>query len=240
MPRVSVKANVKRVLSRSSLGLSLIDLANEVRVLLIRDPARRQPFNGQVVRRRTVEALIELFAPDALLETGTGLGATTVFLASTGLPVYSAEIKRLFFWAARVRLRHSRNASLILGSSPDVLRGVAEHMTVRRPLAYLDAHWWSSLPLQQEIDQLLRWDEVVIVVDDVAVTHDSAYGYDTYDDRPLSLEVLDVPPGVFVAFPAGSAADETGGKRGTLYLGQGVEASAALREMVDRGLIRLA
>jgi hypothetical protein len=233
-----MKVHVKRVLGRSSFGLSLIDFGHEVKVLLSRDPARRQPFNGQVARRRTVEALIQLFEPDALVETGTGLGATTVFLASTGLPTYSAEIKRLFFLAARVRLRHNKNTSLILGDSPEVLRHLAEHMTLRKPLAYLDAHWWSALPLQQEIDQLLRWDEVIIVVDDFSVTHDADYRYDTHYGHPLSLEMLNLPSSVLVGFPAESAAGETGGKRGTLYIGQGAQASAALREAVDRGLIR--
>jgi hypothetical protein len=63
------------------------------------------------------------------------------------------------------------------------------------------------------------------------------YGFDVFAGVPLSLDVLDVPPSVAAAIPAIFSSEETGGRRGTVYLGQGDRGTSAIREMVDRGFL---
>lgn len=53
---------------------------------------------------RAVRALLDVFSPDAVLETGTFLGDTTRFFAGNLVPVYSIEVKRLFNLVAKWRL----------------------------------------------------------------------------------------------------------------------------------------
>ncbi len=209
---VTVKPHITRLLRRNRFGASMLDLWREFKVLfaVFRDPAKSLPFNGQAARLRAVRDLLDLFEPDAVVETGTGLGATTSFFAGNLLPVYSIELKRIFLVAARFRLRSYRNVTLILGSSPEVLHRLAGQRLFQRPLAYLDAHWWESLPLQAEVRELLTgWGEVLILVDDFKVPLDAEYSFDTYAGVPVSVDVLELPSDVTVAFPAVPAKDET-------------------------------
>jgi hypothetical protein len=86
-----------------------------------------------------------------------------------------------------------------------------------------------------EVDTVLSaWPDSVSVVDDFLVPHDSGYGYDIYDGRALSLELLALPEDVVAAFPSLPAVRETGARRGTLYLGKGHGASI-LTSLIDSG-----
>ena len=197
-----------------------------------------QPFNGQRVRLATVRTLIDTFAPDAIVETGTFLGDTTRFFSGNLVPVYSIELKVLYHFAARLSMLRHPDLRLIRGDSVEVLSALAVSRPFRRPLAYLDAHWWSHVPLQGEVAQLLRgWDEVALVIDDFRVPGDQGYGFDSYDGIPLSLDLLNLPPSVFAAFPAVPSSEETGARRGTLYVGSGQAAIAALEDLVRTGLL---
>jgi hypothetical protein len=202
-------------------------------------PGFGEPFNGQHVRLRAVRHLIASHHPDVFLETGTFFGFTTRFFVGRGAPVYSVEIKRTYHALARLRLgwgapelRLRRGHSLEAISE---LRGQG----FARPFVYLDAHWWAELPLAREVGELLAGDgDVLIVVDDARVPDDDGYAHDSHDGVALGLGMLDLSPDVAVAFPAIASADETGARRGTLYLARGPRATAALRSAVDEGLLR--
>ena len=177
-------------------------------------------------------------SPDVFLETGTFFGFTTRFFIGQGIPVYSAEIRRSYAAAARLRL----------GVAPELRLRRAESLTVvkevrskgfKRPFVYLDAHWYDDLPLGREISDLFEGDgDTLIVVDDFQVPHDPGYGYDEYKGVPLGLEMIDVPPDAIAAVPAGEASGETGARRGTLYLGRGERAFESLQAGVAAGLLR--
>jgi len=235
-----MKARFKDLASRSSVGRSLLEAWREVRVIgrsaVGNTQGLGQPLNGQVARMRTVRALLNAFSPDAVVETGTFLGDTTSFFSGNLIPVYSIEVKRLFFLAARWRLKGHRDVTLVRGDSRDVLRRMARRPPFERPFVYLDAHWWHHLPLRIEVAQILSaWNESIILIDDFQVPHDPGYGFDAHDGVPLSLDYLGLPDGVVGAFPATPSHKETGGRRGALYIAKGPSAHRAIRQMADQG-----
>jgi hypothetical protein len=240
--------HIKGSLGRHPAGRSLLEVWRELRAMRDawmrgREPAGEasglgRPFNGQRVRLATVRALIDAYGPDAIVETGTFLGDTTRFFSGNLVPVYSIEIKAIYHLAAKLAMLRRPDVTLIRGDSVEVLSALAVSRPFRRPLAYLDAHWWSHLPLRGELDRLLRgWDRAAIVIDDFQVPGDRGYGFDAYEGVPLSLDMLQLPPSAFAAFPAGPSSEETGARRGTLYVGNGDAAVAALEELVGAGLL---
>lgn len=199
-----------------------------------------KPFNGQIARRRTVDLLVREFSPGALIETGTFLGFTTRCLASYGLPTYTVEVSPRYRYAARTALRDLDSVTMIWGDSAATMRHLASRPNVTRPLAYLDAHWEEDVPLNAEVDCLLsNWKEVVIVIDDFHVPGKPGYGYDIYNGVPLSLDELSLPGDVTVAYPAVTAVEETGSRRGTVFLGSGEGAHLALGAAEREGLVAI-
>ena len=61
------------------------------------------PFNGQFARCRLFAAIINEFAPRAIIETGTFRGTTTELLATTGLPIFTIESDRRLYGYSRMR-----------------------------------------------------------------------------------------------------------------------------------------
>ena len=197
-------------------------------------PGFGKPFNGQANRTGTVERLLGVFQPDALVETGTFLGDTTVALAARGLPVYTVEIKPEFFHLARRRLARRPNVTLLCGDSVEALSALRAALPFRRPFAYLDAHWWDRLPLAGELAALTTgWTDVVAVIDDCAVPGDAGYAYDVYDGKPIGLEGLELPEDMAAAYPGVPSSAETGARRGTLYLGHGPGGRDAIERLVS-------
>lgn len=79
----------------------------------------------------------------------------------------------------------------------------------------------------------------MIVIDDCRVPTDPGYGFDTYNDVPLTLDLLDLPTSVVSAVPATPSSDETGARRGALYIGQGIGGAGAIRELAKHGYLTL-
>lgn len=197
-----------------------------------------QPLNGQRIRRQTIEALLDAFAPDAIVETGTFLGWTARYLASHGIPVYTVELRPANYHIAKRALRRYPNVTAICGDSVEALRWLDDRSRTARPFLYLDAHWEERVPLDEELELAFeRWRDALVVIDDFYVPHDPAYGYDVYANRPFALERFDIPAGTAVAYPAAPAAEETGFRRGAVYLGRGRDAHAAIEDAVGANLL---
>ena len=194
-------------------------------------------FNGQQVRMRTVRRLLDVYSPDAIVETGTYFGDTTRFFSGNLVPVYSVEMSRVFCAASKVLLAGTNDVTVIRGDSAAVVQDLVDEHHFQRPLAYLDAHWYDRLPLRDEVTALLRCDSFVAVVDDCRVPADPEYGFDDYGRFRIDIELLD---GLDLAagFPTAPASAETGFRRGTLYLGHG-DGREALTRVADEGLISL-
>jgi hypothetical protein len=191
------------------------------------------------MRLKTMHLLIGAYSPDVFLETGTYMGETTRFFVGNGVPVYTVELKRWFWFIARVRLGWSNpELTLLRGDSLDAIRVLGQR-EYRRPLVYLDAHWWGKPPVREEVSELmLGWDEVLTIIDDCRVPGDDGYGYDSFDGQPFDLDLFELDDTVLAAYPAHPSSVETGARRGTLYLARGKAAEAALRSAMSGGLVR--
>ncbi len=196
-----------------------------------------EPFNGQHQRARAVRELIERFAPDTLIETGTHFGFTARHLASYGLPLYTVELDPGIRMLARRRLRGRPNVTLVHGDSSRALAWIASSSRIRRPFLYLDAHSPAGLPLESELRTVVdRWADFALLIDDFKVPGDSGYGYWTFEGVPLSIAALSLPEDVIAAFPGAPGASETGSRKGAIYLGR-AGGREAISELVSSGVL---
>jgi hypothetical protein len=243
LPGKALRSRVVRLPFVSRARESVGDLRLAWGVVVARSeawPGMHQPFNGQLVRLRAVRTLIDDFEPDAFIETGTFIGSTTRFFCGNGVPVFTVEVKRLFWLLGRLRLGWNRDVTVLKSDSRAALQQLAAQEAFVRPFIYLDAHWRHDLPLNDELRLTFgAWDDAVVIVDDFRVDDDPGYAFDIYDGKALALAEIDVPEKVMLAAPAQSASEETGARRGTLYAAKGPRAEHAVEEAVRRGLLRL-
>jgi hypothetical protein len=110
------------------------------------------PLNGQAARCKLVADLICRGDFEAILETGTYLGTTTEWLSSFGLPVYSCEASEENYGFSTERLIGISNIHLYHQDSRTALKamlsGPLAKATERPLLAYLEAHWFKDLTLE--------------------------------------------------------------------------------------------
>jgi hypothetical protein len=191
------------------------------------------PFNGQCFRQLIFLDLVRVCRFDAIVETGTFRGSTTLFLAhnSAGAPVYSTEINRRFFEVARRRLRPFANIHLYNLNSIGFLSAL-QLPRETRTFFYLDAHWREELPLADESEFIIRnFNSFAIMIDDFQVTDDPGYAFDDYGPGKR-LSSRDFPfhtdDRISSYFPARQASQESGIRRGCIVL-----ASRDLKEKVD-------
>jgi hypothetical protein len=245
--RVSIRKAIRAELIKRPRGRQLVEIKGVGNVLWsIRPgqewwPGMTEPFNGQRARLDAVRSIIRSFDPDAFVETGTFIGSTTRFFCGNGVPVYTAEAKLSFWLIARLRLGWGSGANVFHGDSKAMLSNLAAERPFQRPLAYLDAHWWSEMPVESELNLIFdAFPEAVVVIDDFQVEDDPGYAYDQYDGLALSLRHIPIPSRAVVAYPAVGSEDETGARRGTLYVAKGPDAMQTLETLVDQGILRLA
>src|SRR6202049_3596789 len=200
------------------------------------------PLNGSPARLTAFEELKRRCSFDAIVETGTYRGESTIFFAAAGCPVYTSEVNARYLGYAQVRLWSRSNVHFCLGDSRQFLRRLIQDSNVPKGSVffYLDAHWHDDLPLREEVDLIFRhWTRPVVMVDDFQVPDDSGFQYDDYGEgKKLSLEYLNPVAhlGFIPFFPALPSSEEVGLKRGWVVLAGGglsldqLRAVAQLRE----------
>ncbi len=182
------------------------------------------PMNGQAGRQELCRQIFGSLRPVAVVETGTFRGTTTKFFSDFGVPVYTAEAEPRFHAFAERRFRSARDrVHVVLADSRLLLRQLAANPQFPKDnvFFYLDAHWYSDLPLAEEIEMVFgSWKRSVIMIDDFAVPGDS-YSYDDYGPgAALNAEYLDAMgrDDMFRFYPSLPAYKETGSKRGCIVL----------------------
>jgi len=201
----------------------------------LRDPFGG-PFNGQHGRQAIFREILELLPVAGIVETGTFRASTTEYMASqTTAPIWTVEVRRRFFYFARMRLARFGNVDLSVGDSRTFLQRLAGDPRVpkRGVFFYLDAHWYEDLPLRDEVATVTRhWSEYVIMVDDFQVPDDPGYQFDDYGEgKRLCLDYLGplARYGLHAFFPSISSTDESGMRRGSVIL-----ADSAATTRLDR------
>ena len=182
------------------------------------------PLNGQRYRQQIFAAMMRV-GPDAIIETGTYVGASTAHFARQGIPVHTCESQDQFFARALANLADFSNVSVYLQDSRAFLSGLASDPAIdfSCPIFYLDAHWYNDLPLAEEIAIIRdRWPRFMIMVDDFEVPG-AQYGFDRYPNGlELTLNYLRNENTDFesmaVMFPTAAETAETSVRRGTLML----------------------
>jgi hypothetical protein len=204
------------------------------------------PFNGQFIRQKIFLTLNARLDFQAVFETGSYRGDTTVFLAEqVSCPVRSCELLSFIYELAVLRLdefarsgaRRAAEVTLDNLDSRAFLRRRLPELAPGAPLfCYLDAHCTGELPIAAECALILEHGPpTVIMIDDVDVPDDPGF-------RPVGLR-----PGDFVgladlapvfhrfdgAFFPTSSAEETGMRRGSLLLTTSPELTACLAALPE-------
>src|ERR1700694_870608 len=111
------------------------------------------PLNGSLARLTAFEELKRRCSFDAVVETGTYRGESTIFFAASGCPVYSSEVTPRYLGYAQVRLWAWSNVHFCLGDSRQFLRRLIQDSSVPKGSVffYLDAHWHDDLTLREEV-----------------------------------------------------------------------------------------
>jgi len=109
-------------------------------------------FNGQCFRQLIYLELALACNFEAIVETGTFRGSTSIFLAqnSGGAQVYSCESSGRYFEFAKRRLRGIQNLSLFKLDSREFI----QRLDIPRQ-ARTFFYWEESLPLQEELDLII-------------------------------------------------------------------------------------
>ena len=191
------------------------------------------PFNGQCFRQLIYLDLMRVCRFEAIVETGTFRGTTTLFLAhnSAGATVHSSEINRRFFEVARRRLRGLKNLQMYNLESRKFL-STLKLPPETRTFFYLDAHWKKDLPLADETEFIIaNFKSYAIMIDDFEVAGDPGYAFDDYGPGKR-LSLCDFPfqkdSRIYSYWPARPASQESGIHRGCIVL-----VSPDLKDSVD-------
>jgi hypothetical protein len=182
--------------------------------------------NHDFIRTCIILKLLETLAVDAFVETGTHLGRTCFLIAAqTDLAIFSSEVNQKYMRVARWLLKcFGSRVCLRNMDSVQFLNGLLAQQRFRRPLFYLDAHWYSKLPLIEELSTILgSVESFVIVIDDFRVPDDVNFGFDRYGTTVVDWKLIEhvlVDSGRHLAtyFPAYPSSLEVGDRRGWILI----------------------
>lgn len=148
----------------------------------------KNAFCGDTFLQDTFAELVQEHKPDIILETGTYLGDTTVFLASFGLPVLTVEIEPASHTVALAKFNELPNITAVLGDAASALEDRFDDLVDKKILAFIDAHWRQDKAAERELAVLSRLThKPVILVHDFYVPG-TDFGYDSHDGHRYDLE----------------------------------------------------
>lgn len=194
------------------------------------------PFNGQKNRKKILTPILEKFSPDVILETGTYLGNTTLFLSTFAPYIKTCELNSLLYQNAQNKFKDFSKIEVFNLDSREFLRAQVPTLKTKKVFCYLDAHWYDDLPLQFELKLLRTINDVIAVIDDFEVPGDPGLGYDRYGKKKLNFDLIseEVIKGSWkVQYPAGQSKTETGSKRGWVMLSKGTYAEQSTDKALD-------
>jgi predicted O-methyltransferase YrrM len=149
-------------------------------------------FNGAPEIAALINYFKKKYELNTAVETGTFIGSTAAFLASTFNKVHTIEIVEKNLNRAKENLKDYRNIRFYLGSSPEILASLVEKLQKKNVLFYLDAHWQEYWPILDELKIISKVynKNTVILIDDIKVPGRFDIDYDKYDSKELSLKYI--------------------------------------------------
>lgn len=119
---------------------------------------------------RLIIDLIEGMGVARFVETGTHMGWTCMWMATRfpKLPIFTVEIDEEYYNISVQNCKPFQNVSIFHNSSPDFLLALHAYFKAGLSLFWLDAHWWSPVPLKDECKVLSDLDRYIILIDDFA------------------------------------------------------------------------
>jgi predicted O-methyltransferase YrrM len=187
-----------------------------------------KPFNGQEKRVALFQTLNKRIKIDAVVETGTFRGSTTLFFRQTsGVDVYSCELSDRYFEYASTRLAGCDGIHLYKGDSRDFLVHLSKTSKLENNTIffYLDAHWNADLPLLEELQFIFKhFESPIIMIDDFEVAHRDDYDFDDYGENAiLSIDILApaLTEEISLFYPSWQPQGEYNERRGFVILAEG-------------------
>lgn len=159
-------------------------------------PFQDSEFNGDHFISAEFIKLRDRFNISTVIETGTCLGYTTLWLAKNFDKVYTIELNKEYCELARAKFLQYPNITSIHGNSEDVLR----HLRIEtmnslwsNVIFFLDAHGFGAkrCPLITELYSIYKMGlRPIIAIHDFYVPG-SELGYDTYNGQRYDLKWIE-------------------------------------------------
>jgi predicted O-methyltransferase YrrM len=197
----------------------------------------RGPMNGQTARLEVCRRILKDFNITSIFESGTYRGTTTEWFAQFGIPTISIELNPRYASFSEARLRKYPHVRVVRGSSSNSLRSCIKQRDRSGGIGvyYLDAHWGEHLPLADELRAIRDEDpHAIVLIDDFQVIGDPGYEYDDYGSgNALTVDYLDRKglANCSMFFPSIPAIEETGCRRGYIFLTADIELTASLERL---------
>lgn len=175
-----------------------------------------EAFNGDTYLAEEFLHLRDKYGIKSVIETGSYLGVTTLWLSEHFEQVFTIEINERYYQATQKRIRGIKNVVSMLGDSEKMLHSVLQ-MAGEKVIVFLDAHW-NKNPLLTELD-IIQQSELkpVVVIHDFKVPGHPEFGYDTYLEQNIIYEwdyIKDHVSGYKYYYNQAAA----GAKRGVIFL----------------------
>ena len=185
------------------------------------------PLNGQKIRTKIVNKILRSKKIKEIYETGTYIGTTTIFFSKFKISVSTCEISPSYYFIANDRFKKIKNIKIENSNSYEYLKNNLKK-TNKNIFFYLDAHNESDAnPLLKELDIIYKKiSNFIILIDDFLVPHDLNYGFDSDNGNLLNLSYIKKfvkKKPINIYFPKSKCINETGLKRGSVYISMGRE-----------------
>jgi hypothetical protein len=128
-----------------------------------------------VLKQRVVREYARSFSLDTLVETGTYVGTMVDAMKTTFKEIFSIELDRSLYEAAREKFSGFQHIHIVQGDSGEVLPDIINHLT-RPCLFWLDGHYSGGItskgqletPVSKELESILQHPLAshVILIDD--------------------------------------------------------------------------
>ena len=195
--------------------LNSSDFKNEI----LRGYFDNLPFNGQKIRKKMIDEIFLKLKPNMIVETGTYLGNTLDYFLTFNIPTYSIEMNEKFYYIAKSRFLENKNLNLVLGDSASFLKELKNYEDTI--LVYLDAHWYSKLPLNEELEAISKFTNAIVLIDDFKVPGKNNWKYDSYNNTNLTIDSVDIPTVYKSFFPNYTPLEDGGLGTGCMLLAKG-------------------